>query len=569
MKLLSANNFLNRNGISGFNKYESAILSSNNLNSDNISEILPDSDGFPLDFNDYKDSYEHLFLEDDFCEFIENNKDKKFINIGDYDCDGICSSVILLRTFKLLGLNIDVYSPDRFINGYGLSKVLVDKAIENKADVIITSDNGIVAYDAIDYAKQNNIKVIVTDHHMPKDGKNNADIIIDPIYNKQEFTGISGATVILKLCLKLLENHNISENFEDLCSLAAITVLSDVMPVIKENRILLKSFFDYANKEAYKSGSFINKLANMCGFYVPGRKNDSLECVQGSFRDFNVDNINFYLSPIINSVNRVNGNVNGIVKDILGLFDENYTVGNYYSNLNRTRKQMKDDIIDLYENSFKKETNNPVITVIIPDDKDINYSGINGLVASYIVESQEVPALVAIDDEKSDVYKFSGRSVEGFNLFAAFTEIKENNPDLKFNFGGHAIAMGLSCEKDYYTIKRLEEELGAIYAREKNKLPEKSYLIMDNPFEYEKAYMNFYPYGNSFEFPRFYYKGDVKKMDTKNRLLYFWSLHEYPVRVFDFKELLKLNKQQKNIEMILSFYLDETGKIMLKLNKAL
>ena len=447
---------------------------------------------------------------------------------------------------------------------------LVDKAIENGADIIITSDNGIVAFDAIDYAKSKGLQVIVTDHHIPKnERKNNADLIIDPLYNNQKFTGISGATVVLKLCLKLFERYGIKTSIEDLCSLAGLTVLSDVMPVIKENRILLKAFFNYANKEVYKQGSFINKFARLVGYYVPGKKNGAAEAAVGSFRDFDADNINFYFTPVINSVNRVNGDVNGIVKDIYNLFENESDVGNYYSSLNRTRKQMKEEIIELYENQVNNKNNDPVITVIEPEDKSSNYSGINGLAAAYIVESREVPALVAVDSESSDLYKFSGRSVPGFNLFNAFMEIKENHPEIQFQFGGHAAALGLSCPKNKDIYETLNKELTTIYNREKSNIPEKEYLLLDNPFKYERAFMSFYPYGCDFVFPSFYFKGNISKIDYKKRMVYFWELRDYGIKCFNFKDLKYLNDNTRGIEIISSFYLDEHGKCVLKLNKIL
>lgn len=551
-------------------KYESGVLGYNNVSAATLRQAIPDIDGTPLDYEDYLSTFEPLEKADAFISFLDSAAPHKIFICGDYDTDGIMATAIFKRTFDLLGIPCDFTAPDRFVDGYGMHRREVDAALEAEADLIITVDNGIVAYDAIDYAESKGLKVIVTDHHLPQAGKNNADLIIDPWTDQQSFRDISGAQTAFKLVYALLKKHGFSNlQLYDLLSLSAITVMSDVMTVLGENRLLLKAFFAYANEQVYIQNSVINKLANLVGFYVPGNRDDSLLCIPGSFRDFNVDNINFYCVPIINSANRVIGNVNGLTKTIVDLFDPAFVdIPSTYSNMNRKRKSMKMDMLKLHQEDASTKA---VVEVLSAEDQDTNYTGINGLVAAYIADQENKPALVGIDTGEDEVH-FSGRSVGGFNLFEALTKILSQHPEWKdkVQFGGHAEALGMTAPKEVVPV--IQEELSNLFAKCDSKMTEKTYLLLDNPHDIMDAYMNLYPYGQNFEFPQLYIKNNIMSIDIKSRTMHLFGMHgrEYPIKVYDFKQLMALNDHWKTrpydkIEAILEVAQNENGKTYFKL----
>lgn len=188
-------------------------------------------------------------------EAITNNE--KIRIIGDYDIDGICASYILYKGISNETKNVDVVIPNRVKDGYGLNKSLIRQAIAEKVKLLITCDNGISAKEEIDYALENNIKVIVTDHHeipfiMDEGNKieilPNASAVVNP---KQfactyPFNEICGAVVALKVMMALFMNYSSSKDpdmeklLEELIGFAAFATIGDVMDLVDENRLLVK-----------------------------------------------------------------------------------------------------------------------------------------------------------------------------------------------------------------------------------------------------------------------------------------------------------------------------------------
>ena len=164
---------------------------------------------------------------------------------SDYDSDGIFSAVVGVKGLRNAGANIDYYTNNRFEDGYGICVDGVNKLIEKYPDtkVILTTDNGIVAYDGIKRAKELGITVIVTDHHEPGDTLPMADAIVDPKRHdcQYPFKGLCGAGVIFKLLLLLYYEMDLDLDYiYDMCDLVAVATVGDVVPIVDENRILVK-----------------------------------------------------------------------------------------------------------------------------------------------------------------------------------------------------------------------------------------------------------------------------------------------------------------------------------------
>ena len=550
-----------------YDDFDSMLLDYNNIDENDISYLLPDLSKFN-DIDSYLQYMEKIDKGEEFIKFIKENKDKKFCVVGDYDCDGICATVILCYALTLCGIQSTYTTPDRFKSGYGMKQSQIDTALRYGIDIIITVDNGITANDAIDYAHENNLKVIVTDHHTPQ-GENHADLVINPLYNNDKFKKISGATVAMKLAYDLYKEFKFDYSFiENFVALAGITCLSDVMPMLGENRVLLKCIIDYLNSEVYSHGSFINRLAKMINFYDPKCSSDPYFELPGTFRDFTKDNIDFYFVPIVNVVNRVIGNVDDLVYDIMTLFTSDFSgVSSFYSDINTKRKYMKTELLSLHH----KNNKNAVVEVLNPGKYEDNYSGIAGLVSSSIVENENKPALIGIYLEDSTVH-FSGRSVSGFNLYDALDKIKKEHPELKFNFGGHAEALGATI--DINDVSKLEDYLSEEFSKVNLEEVEQIAIEVnkDNLEKLLSLYKKYWPFGNKFEFPKLYYEGTPKFINTSNSTFRIGDL-DINIKYFsrDIREKVSTivyKKSSKKLKCLFSI-MEENGVLYFKIEKTL
>lgn len=554
--------------IDGQNKYVSAILGYNGLSA------IGDLENKYASFDTYFSTMCHLKNEDTFIEYLKNNKNKKYCVIGDYDCDGIMATAIITYALTLCGYSVTFNIPNRFDDGYGMHKRQIDIAVANGAEVIITVDNGICTNDVIDYAHQKGLYVIITDHHLPQ-GINNGDIVINPHYNNDSYTGISGAEVAMKLVYQMYLNlvgidRYMMYNF---ATMAFFTVYSDVMPMLNENRDLTRAAFRFIDEQINNENSFIFRLAHMLYFYDPKCKSDPSLRLPSLLRHFNKENIEFYVIPIINACNRVIGDVNDLVYDIMSLFASPY-IGDekLYYNINLKRKYMQSELDSVY-NKNKNNNYAAVVDVLKPEDWDTNYSGIVGLVASSVVEKENKPALIGIDVENDDdIVRFSGRSIPGFNLYEALEEIKKENPTLSLQFGGHSDALGASCKKRDIDIirKKLSEKVQNIELA----TIDQTYISINN----EKvdnvinAYFTLWPYGNSFQFPKLHLKSKIKYLSKQD---YTFTVQNMPIPIKFFTKDEKekvadyaFNHRDIEMEMFLSMIEDKNG-VMLKLEKLL
>ena len=546
------------------NPYTSAILRYNNVDLKNIPNFFPDK------LRQYTPA-QYLYLMkpidkgQEFVEFIKNNKDKQYCIIGDYDCDGIMATVIMCQTLATLGINCTYIIPDRFNDGYGMKKQHVDYAVQSNSQIIITVDNGIVANDIIEYAHQRDLKVLITDHHKPK-GENNGDIVIDPLYNNDIFKGISGATVALKLSYLLFKEFGKYDEYisllSDFVALAGITAISDVMPMVNENRILIKATLPYLNQESTKR-CFIQRLADLLDFYLPSGEDTK------RFRNFNKSTIEYYFVPVINAVNRVEGNVNELVKDILEIFHKESSVAQgRYLEINKQRQKMKADMEDLCV--FTKDS---VQVQLLPHQAFQNMSGISGLIASYVVEEKNKPAIIGIDNfNENGIEHFSGRSVPGFSLFNAVQNVANKHPELTISFGGHDAALGCALKRDEIDLfrKYISEEFSM-----NHKEVEEIYFDIENVREYIKVFERLAPFGNGFEFPRFYVKSKIKSVNEEYRSCVFEKMLGTFIKIYDKHNLFYISKLKQinpnaEIEAIISFTYDNyAGNLQIRLDKIL
>lgn len=358
---------------------------------------------------------------------------KKIRIIGDYDIDGVTATCILLKGLKRLNANVDTYIPDRVKDGYGMHEQLIDKALEDRIDTILTCDNGIAAAAEIEYAKKEGLTVIVTDHHdIPfrdtKDGRiwiiPKADAVVNPKQNDCLYPNknICGAVVAWKLIWALYERLGIdSDEIWDFLELAAIATVGDVMDLQGENRIIVKE-----GLKKLSSTSFEGLKALICVNNLEGA-------------EITAYHVGFVIGPCINASGRLDTAARSLellladnMEDAMKLADDLY-------DLNQSRKAMTEQgkeqaIQSIEENNLGKDR---VLVVYLPDC----HESLAGIIAGRIREAYNKPVFVLT--KGADGVKGSGRSIEAYSMYEELVKCS----DLLTQFGGHPMAAGLSMEE--------------------------------------------------------------------------------------------------------------------------
>ena len=358
---------------------------------------------------------------------------KKIRIIGDYDIDGVTATCILLKGLKRLNANVDTYIPDRVKDGYGMHEQLIDKALEDGIDTILTCDNGIAAAAEIEYAKKEGLTVIVTDHHdIPfrdtEDGRiwiiPKADAVVNPKQNDCLYPNknICGAVVAWKLIWALYERLGIdSDEIWGFLELAAIATVGDVMDLQGENRIIVKE-----GLKKLSSTSFEGLKALICVNNLEGA-------------EITAYHVGFVIGPCINASGRLDTAARSLellladnMEDAMKLADDLY-------DLNQSRKAMTEQgkeqaIQSIEENNLGKDR---VLVVYLPDC----HESLAGIIAGRIREAYNKPVFVLT--KGADGVKGSGRSIEAYSMYEELVKCS----DLLTQFGGHPMAAGLSMEE--------------------------------------------------------------------------------------------------------------------------
>lgn len=397
-------------------------------------------------------------------EKIENHK--KIRVIGDYDIDGVNATYILLEGLEKLGAEVDSDIPDRMKDGYGLNMDLIERAVKDGADTIITCDNGIAAKEEIAYAKSLGMTVIVTDHHeVPFEESEGekyyilppADAVIDP---KQAdcsypFKGLCGAAVAYQLMVKLIGVFGRSlDELSYLIENVAIATVGDVMDLTGENRIFVKE-----------------GLLRLRNTKNPGLK-ALIECAGLDRNHIGSYHIGFVIGPCLNAGGRLD-----TAKRALALFrakteQEAKVLAEDLKALNDSRKDMTakavEQAAELVEN--QPEGKNKVLLLYLPDC----HESLAGIVAGRIRERYWKPVFILTDAAQG--VKGSGRSIEAYHMYEGLNRCKE----LLDKYGGHKLAAGLSLKKE--NIAPLRRMLNEFCTLTEQDMAEKVSIDMELPF---------------------------------------------------------------------------------------
>lgn len=364
------------------------------------------------------------------------NKKEKIRIVGDYDVDGISSTYILYKGLQKLGSDISFDIPDRVSDGYGINERISNKAMDEGVKLIVTCDNGIAAFTAANFIKENGLKLVITDHHevakiedegVLVDKLPEADAIIDPKQEKcsYPFSNICGAEVAFKLIeyLYMLKGFEKDEVYRDFISYLALATICDVMPLTDENRIFIKEGIKYL-KVTDDVG--LSALIDVCDI-----KRDYI----------GVYHLGFILGPTLNSCGRLDSAKKAL--DLLLTDDYNVALGKAKEirQINYQRQDFTDEALKKAEDIIKEEEllkKEKVLIIYIPDANE----SVVGIVASRLKEKYYRPTLVLTNAK--DVLKGSGRSINEYNMYEEISFFR----DMLEAFGGHKMACGLSIKEE-------------------------------------------------------------------------------------------------------------------------
>jgi len=459
-------------------------------------------------YPDYSQDIHDPFLFLDMEKAVERvfravEKKEKIIVHGDYDADGVCSALVMVSTLLTLGAETQVYIPHRELEGYGLNMQTVEELGKNGVKLIITTDCGISNRKEIKRAAELGIDVIITDHHAePPELPEAAYAIIDPHLKREHypFKELSGAGVAFKLVQAILKSQKVKkskskkagiqdpEAFEKwLLDLVAIATITDIMPLLGENRTLVKYGLLVLNK-TQRIG--LKKLIESLGL----NKN----------KDLDARNVAFQIGPRLNAAGRID-HANQAY-ELLKTDDEN-EVDDLVSVLNKTNESRQ---------SLSERVTAEVKAQIGEDIGDENFLfalgegwpvGIVGLVAGKIADKFSRPTFVMT--EKDGKIMGSGRSIPEFDIMEALRSVKE----LLSHYGGHAGACGFTL-KDKKDLKKFKNAVKKLAKKKLDGLELAPTLNIDAEVKLEKINWElfgllekFAPFGKANERPRYLGRG--------------------------------------------------------------
>ncbi|RRR52234.1 single-stranded-DNA-specific exonuclease RecJ [Streptococcus suis] len=398
---------------------------------------------------------------------------------GDYDADGMTSASILKETLEELGAEVQVYLPNRFTDGYGPNQSVYKYFIEQQGiSLIVTVDNGVAGHEAIAYAQEMGVDVIVTDHHSLQATLPAAYAIVHPEHpeGNYPFKHLAGCGVAFKLACALLETVH-----ADLLDLVAIGTIADMVSLTDENRVMVKYGLSLL-KQTERAG--LQELMKIAGIELDGLDEET---------------VGFQIAPRLNALGRLD-DPNPALELLTGFDDEEaHEIALMIDAKNVERKDIVQAIYD--EAKTMLDTSRPVQVLA----KEGWNPGVLGIVAGRLLE--ELGQLVIVLSIEEGRAKGSARSPEAVDIFQAL----KDHQDLFIAFGGHAGAAGMTLEVD--KLDQLADTLATFIEENKLDLSQKSALVIDEELDLEeltldtlKSFDKLAPYGMDNKKPVFYVK---------------------------------------------------------------
>lgn len=481
-------------------------------------------------------------------EAIENGD--KICVYGDYDCDGVTSTTLLVDFLRNKGADVCYYIPSRETEGYGLNNSAIDEIARLGVNLIVTVDNGISAFDEAEHIYELGMSLVVTDHHQLTDGKlPRAEAVVNPHRedNAMDFRDFCGVGIAFKFAVAMDED-NVEDIVERYIDLVAIGTIADVMPLKEENRAFVRRGLQKLNNNPRKS-------------LAPLIKRNSNEITS--------QDIAFQICPRINAMGRMGDAKRAVEFLLCDDAAQAASACNFLDEENANRQQVEQEIIEDVKKQIKKNPRLAASPVIVVAGKGYHH-GVIGIVAAHILEKYGKPTFVIGIDENC-IARGSARSVEGFNIFEALTACSDD----MIQFGGHPLAAGITLKEDM--IEKFSADINEFAIKNYPVMPQVE-LTLD--FKLAPSYLNLdlvdslsvlepYGAGNSqavFGIYKLKLLGvtplsegkhirlDLQKKDTKIRVVKFSTpYNDFPYKPGDELNLaVKVSKNAYNGKMYLS-----------------
>jgi single-stranded-DNA-specific exonuclease RecJ len=361
----------------------------------------------------------------------------KIVVYGDYDADGVTSSVILFETLKILQAKVEVYLPDRVTEGYGLNKSAIDQIVEQGFSLIITVDNGIRNKDEVVYAQSKGLEVIITDHHVLPVTADDLPpcLCIDPADKSDSYPWpyLAGVGVSFKVVTALVHKSNLPLNqkrliIEKSLDLVAVGTIADMVSLLGENRLLVKKGLQILNQSKRQGLNELVKISK-------GNNTKKLEAW----------NVGWQIGPRLNAASRL-GHANNAFSLLTAETEtEAAELATELNQRNLDRQKITEEMVAQVELQIDPKNVPPIIIGLAAEEQAWN-EGVIGLVAGRICEKYYRPTLIItrIVEGGKTSFKASGRSIEDLNLIESISEASE----FLDKFGGHPMACGFSVESE-------------------------------------------------------------------------------------------------------------------------
>ncbi len=417
---------------------------------------------------------------------IAIKRNEKICIYGDYDVDGITSITIMYKFLTKLGLDIMYYLPDRLVEGYGINNNALEEIKESGVTLIITVDCGITAIDEIEYAKKLGLDVCITDHHECTDKLPNAYAVVNPKRkdDKSKFKMLAGVGVAFKCLMAIAKKYNLpEESYLKYLDIVSIGTISDIVPLVGENRIISKYGLKMMEKTKNLGLKELLKIVN--------------------YKDIDSMMVSFGMAPRINACGRM-GNASAAVKLLLETDSQKAEkIAVELDELNQERKNVESLIFNQALELIEKENLENKNSIVLYNSSWHN--GVIGIVASRLVNMYYKPVILLTKEH--GFIRGSGRCPAGFSLYDALGECK----DLLIQFGGHELAAGLSIKEENIEafIKKFEEVVESRKETISEQIINIDSIISRRNLNAQiiKDIRFLKPYGQSNQVPIFLYKG--------------------------------------------------------------
>ncbi|HMO15106.1 MAG TPA: single-stranded-DNA-specific exonuclease RecJ [Pirellulaceae bacterium] len=376
----------------------------------------------------------------------------KICIFGDYDADGITGTAILFRCFRLLHADVIYYVPNRISEGYGLSLSAIDQLHHDGVEFLVSVDCGITSIEQVAHAKRLGMSVVITDHHSMAAELPCADAIVHPQHPDRPypFSGLSGAGVAFKLAWAVCQRYSGSERVSapqksflmSAVGMAAMGTIADVVPLLDENRILVKQ-----------------GLMHLTQFSVPGIQQLLKVTQNDKKRSLDTDDVGFSLAPRLNATGRLGQARLGV--ELLTVDHESRAadLAAYIHHLNDSRESLERGILKAARQQIKDENLQHEPAIVLAGRGW--HPGVIGIVAGRIADEYNRPSIIiSMDSMKTQPAMGSARSALGVNLFDAINRCREH----LISFGGHPFAAGLKIADENIPIFR--DEFSRVIAEE-------------------------------------------------------------------------------------------------------